>query len=138
MIFMVLVGGLGTFEGPIIGAVIFFLIEYFFGETGVWYLVGLGASAVVFALFLPRGLWGAVEHRFGIRLLPVGYSLRMLRSNFYPGVAAAAAHDQQNGGAPPEATRTRRSIDESKLRISQKRRGKPFVVKNSVPNIVPK
>jgi branched-chain amino acid transport system permease protein len=101
MIFMVLVGGLGTFEGPIIGAVIFFLIEYFFGETGVWYLVGLGASAVVFALFLPRGLWGAVEDRFGIRLLPVGYSLRMLRSNFYPGVAAAAAHDQQNGGPPP-------------------------------------
>lgn len=77
MIFMVLVGGLGTFEGPIIGAVIFFLIEYLFGETGVWYLVGLGASAVVFALFLPRGLWGTVEDRLGIRLLPVGYRLRM-------------------------------------------------------------
>ena len=77
MIFMVLVGGLGTFEGPIIGAVIFFLIEYLFGETGVWYLVGLGASAVVFALFLPRGLWGTVEDRLEIRLLPVGYRLRM-------------------------------------------------------------
>jgi branched-chain amino acid transport system permease protein len=77
MIFMVLVGGLGTFEGPILGAVIFFLIEYFFSETGVWYLIGLGAAAVVFALFLPRGLWGAVEDRLGIRLLPVGYRLRM-------------------------------------------------------------
>jgi branched-chain amino acid transport system permease protein len=81
MIFMVLVGGLGTFEGPILGAVIFFLIEYFFGETGVWYLIGLGAAAVAFALFLPRGLWGTVEDSLGIRLLPVGYRLRMLGSD---------------------------------------------------------
>jgi branched-chain amino acid transport system permease protein len=81
MIFMVLVGGLGTFEGPILGAVIFFLIEYLFSETGVWYLIGLGAAAVVFALFLPRGLWGAVEDRLGIRLLPVGYRLRMRGSD---------------------------------------------------------
>jgi branched-chain amino acid transport system permease protein len=80
MIFMVLVGGLGTFEGPIIGAVIFFLIEYLFGETGVWYLVGLGGAAIVFALFLPRGLWGTVEDRFGIRLLPVGYRLRLFNA----------------------------------------------------------
>jgi branched-chain amino acid transport system permease protein len=78
MIFMVLVGGLGTFEGPIIGAVIFFLIEYFFGETGVWYLIGLGGAAIVFALFLPRGRWGTIEDRYGIRLLPVGYRLRLL------------------------------------------------------------
>jgi branched-chain amino acid transport system permease protein len=83
MIFMVLVGGLGTFEGPILGAVIFFLIEYLFGETGVWYLIGLGAAAVAFALFLPRGLWGTVEDRLGIRLLPVGYRLRMLGSDAY-------------------------------------------------------
>jgi branched-chain amino acid transport system permease protein len=73
MIFMVLVGGLGTFEGPIIGAIIFFLVEAFFGADGVWYLIGLGATALVFALFLPRGLWGWVEIRFGLRLLPVGY-----------------------------------------------------------------
>ncbi|MBW4025001.1 MAG: branched-chain amino acid ABC transporter permease [Proteobacteria bacterium] len=73
MIFMVLVGGLGTFEGPIIGAVIFFLVGTWFGADGVWYLIGLGATALVFALFLPRGLWGWVDTRFGLRLLPVGY-----------------------------------------------------------------
>lgn len=91
MIFMVLVGGLGTFEGPIIGAVIFFLIEYLFGETGVWYLVGLGGAAIVFALFLPRGLWGTVEDRFGIRLLPVGYRLRLFNSK----MEAEAAPEEQ-------------------------------------------
>jgi branched-chain amino acid transport system permease protein len=79
MIFMVLAGGLGTFEGPILGGVIFFLIEYVFGETGVWYLMGLGAAAIFFALFLPRGIWGTIEDRFGMTLLPVGYRLQLTR-----------------------------------------------------------
>lgn len=73
MIFMVLVGGIGTFEGAILGAIIFFLIETWFGGTGVWYLVGLGVVAVLFSLLLPRGIWGEVERRWGLRLLPVGY-----------------------------------------------------------------
>jgi branched-chain amino acid transport system permease protein len=77
MIFMVLVGGLGTFEGPVLGAVIFFAIEAWFGGTGVWYLVGLGAAALLFALVLPNGLWGALERRFGVHLLSVGYRLRV-------------------------------------------------------------
>jgi branched-chain amino acid transport system permease protein len=76
MLFMTLVGGLATFEGPIIGAVIFFVIQDRFGAHGVWYLVGLGTVAILCALLLPRGLWGSVEDRFGIRLLPVGYRLR--------------------------------------------------------------
>jgi len=75
MIFMVLVGGIGTFEGAILGALLFFAIETWFGAAGVWYLVGLGATALVFALLLPRGIWGAIERRTGLRLLPVGYQL---------------------------------------------------------------
>jgi branched-chain amino acid transport system permease protein len=77
MIFMALVGGLGTFEGPIVGAIVFFLMERAFGATGVWYLVGLGAVAVLFALFLPRGLWGTLEDKTGIRIAPLGYRLRL-------------------------------------------------------------
>ena len=77
MIFMVLVGGIGTFEGAILGAVIFFLIETWFGATGVWYLIGLGVIAVLFSLLLPKGLWGAFESRWPVRLLPVGYRLRL-------------------------------------------------------------
>jgi branched-chain amino acid transport system permease protein len=92
MIFMALVGGLGTFEGPIIGAVIFFLMESYFGATGVWYLVGLGAVALLFALFLPRGLWGALEDRTGIRLLPLGYRLRLPPSVREAGAGAPHPH----------------------------------------------
>ena len=75
MIFMVLVGGFGTFEGAILGALIFFGIEAWFGSAGVWYLVGLGGAALLFSLFLPRGLWGWTAKRFDISLLPVGYRL---------------------------------------------------------------
>jgi branched-chain amino acid transport system permease protein len=78
MIFMVLVGGLGTFEGPILGAIILFVIQNEMGDNGVWYFVFLGAVAIAFALLLPRGIWGTVVDRFGLRLLPVGYRLREL------------------------------------------------------------
>jgi len=73
---MVLVGGIGTYEGPILGAVLFFTIEALFGATGVTYLIGLGATAMLFALLLPRGIWGEVEHRLGLQLLPIGYQLK--------------------------------------------------------------
>ena len=76
MLFMVLVGGIGTFEGPIIGAVLFFTVETLFGAAGVFYLIGLGLVAVLFALFLPRGIWGTIEKRLGIELLPVGFRLK--------------------------------------------------------------
>lgn len=76
MIFMALVGELGTFEGAILGAVVFFMIEAWFGAAGVWYLVGLGATSLIFALAFPRGIWGWVEDRTSLRLLPIGYRLR--------------------------------------------------------------
>lgn len=75
MVFMTLVGGLGTFEGPILGAIVFFVIETAFGSSGVWYLVVLGASALLFSLFLPRGIWGTLGARSGLQLMPVGYRL---------------------------------------------------------------
>lgn len=90
MIFMVMVGGLGTFEGAILGALLFFFIETWFGGTGVWYLIGLGATALLFSLFLPRGLMGIVEKRFGLQVLPIGYRLIVHNSD------AAARQTQQD------------------------------------------
>jgi branched-chain amino acid transport system permease protein len=94
MIFMALVGGLGTFEGAILGAIVFFLIEAWFGAAGVWYLVGLGATALVFALALPRGAWGFLEDHTALRLLPIGYRLI---SGQPPGVSARASTDKNKG-----------------------------------------
>jgi branched-chain amino acid transport system permease protein len=77
MIFMVLVGGLGTFEGPIIGAVALYVLQTYGPNNGVWYFVLLGGIAIGFALLLPRGIWGTIQERFNVQLLPVGYRLRM-------------------------------------------------------------
>lgn len=75
MLFMVLVGGLRSFEGPFIGALLLFALQEFAGDLGVWYLAGLGAVAVLFALWLPNGLWGALRERFGWAFLPTGVRL---------------------------------------------------------------
>lgn len=58
MLFMVLVGGIGTFIGPILGALLFFALQEIFGDFGAWYLAGIGVVAILFALYLPRGLVG--------------------------------------------------------------------------------
>jgi branched-chain amino acid transport system permease protein len=72
MLFMVVIGGLGTMEGPIIGAVIFFAIQERFSAYGAWYLVAIGVVAIVVVLTAPGGLWGIAAGR-GWSLLPVGY-----------------------------------------------------------------
>jgi len=75
MIFMVLLGGLGTFEGPIIGALLFFGIQEQFADEGSWYLIGLGLVAIAMTIVAPRGVWGTVVDRFAVRLVPIGYRL---------------------------------------------------------------
>lgn len=75
MLFTVLVGGLRTFEGPILGAIVFFVLQEVFGAFGTWYLFGLGAVAIVFALAMPDGIWGTLRKHFGADLLPTGTRL---------------------------------------------------------------
>ena len=100
MIFMVLVGGLGTFEGPIVGALILFLLQDQFGNGGVWYLVGLGTTAILFALFLPRGIWGTVTDRFDLHLTPTGYTVRGLTADL--GLTARPATTDPPGDGPTD------------------------------------
>jgi branched-chain amino acid transport system permease protein len=85
MIFMVLLGGLGTFEGPVLGALVLFFVQQQFANEGSWYLVGLGAVAIVVTLLFPRGLWGALVDRFELQLMPVGYRVRDLAATLGSG-----------------------------------------------------
>lgn len=75
MIFIVIIGGIGTIEGPILGAVVFFVLQQQLAPLGAWYLVILGAVAVVTVLVAPRGLWGLVSDRTGLSVFPVGHSV---------------------------------------------------------------
>ena len=71
MIFIVVIGGVGTIEGPIIGTIVFFVLQETLSGYGAWYLVLLGAVAVVVTLAARRGLWGLVADRTGWSLFPV-------------------------------------------------------------------
>jgi branched-chain amino acid transport system permease protein len=76
MIFMVVIGGIGTIEGPIVGAVVFYVLQDRLSQLGSWYLVILGGVAIVVVLVAPRGLWGVVSGNGRLRLFPVGYTIR--------------------------------------------------------------
>lgn len=71
MIFAVVIGGLGTIEGPIVGAVIFFALQQFLSDYGTWYLILIGALAAGVVVFAQRGLWGTFVRRRAVDLFPV-------------------------------------------------------------------
>lgn len=75
MIFITIIGGIGTIEGPIIGTVVFFVLQQTMASRGTWYWIVLGLVAIVVAIWAPRGIWGLFAERTGIRLFPVGYWL---------------------------------------------------------------
>jgi branched-chain amino acid transport system permease protein len=71
MIFIVVIGGIGTIEGPIIGTIIFFIIREYLSNFGEWSFILLGGIAVVMMLFAPQGVWGLIRQRFDLELFPI-------------------------------------------------------------------
>jgi branched-chain amino acid transport system permease protein len=71
VIFMTVIGGIGRIEGPIIGAVVFFLLRQTLADLGTLYLLMLGAVAIVVMLWAPKGIWGLIVDRFGWQLFPL-------------------------------------------------------------------
>jgi branched-chain amino acid transport system permease protein len=75
MAFAVIIGGIGTIEGPILGTIVYMVLQQTLQSYNAWYLIVLGIVAIAIAIFARRGLWGTVVDRFNIRLFPVGYYL---------------------------------------------------------------
>jgi branched-chain amino acid transport system permease protein len=71
VIFIVIIGGVGTIEGPIIGVIVFYVMQHYLADFGTWYLILLGALAIVTMLFASKGIWGYVAQRYGVALFPV-------------------------------------------------------------------
>jgi branched-chain amino acid transport system permease protein len=76
-IFMVVIGGIGRIEGPIVGALIFWALNKLFSDYGTWYLLGLGVLAIVVTIFFKQGLWGWVQQRWGWTLFPTSRRLKV-------------------------------------------------------------
>jgi branched-chain amino acid transport system permease protein len=75
MIFCAVIGGIGTLEGPVLGAIIFYVLQDQLADSGSLYLVALGALAIFIAAFVPAGVWGEAQKRLGLTLFPVGHRL---------------------------------------------------------------
>jgi len=71
VIFIVVIGGIGTIEGPIIGVLVFFALQSLFADYGTWYLMALGMIGIAVMLFAPRGLWGLFSDKTGVQLFPI-------------------------------------------------------------------
>jgi len=71
VIFIVVIGGIGTIEGPIVGVLVFFALRSALADYGSWYLMTLGLAAIAVMLFAPKGLWGLISARSGLHLFPV-------------------------------------------------------------------
>jgi branched-chain amino acid transport system permease protein len=77
VIFMVVIGGIGTLEGPFIGMLIFIVLRELLADYGTYYLILLGVIAIAVMLKAPYGIWGWVIQRFDLQLFPVGRRLAL-------------------------------------------------------------
>jgi branched-chain amino acid transport system permease protein len=60
IVMMTLLGGAGSFFGPFVGALSFLLMEDVFSIwTSHWQII-VGSVFILFVLFLPKGIWGAL------------------------------------------------------------------------------
>lgn len=82
MIFIVLIGGLGTIEGPVLGAVVFWAIQLEFASYGAYYLIGLGTLAVFMTLVFPGGIAGGLRRATRVDPFPIGYVLHQGSDRF--------------------------------------------------------
>ncbi|HVT54987.1 MAG TPA: branched-chain amino acid ABC transporter permease [Xanthobacteraceae bacterium] len=67
VISMVVIGGLGTMVGPLIGALLVYVASEFLRDVGNYQLVVFAFLVIIFARFFRAGLWGIVLVLFGVR-----------------------------------------------------------------------
>lgn len=69
--FVVIIGGIGTIEGPIIGSLIYVLLSQYLAEYAHVSLLILGSIAIAVIILAPKGIMGSLRDRTGFELLSV-------------------------------------------------------------------
>ena len=123
LVIMVVVGGLGTVRGPIIGALVVTILSELLRDTVMWRLVVQGALLLVILAFWPAGIDGLLERLWlrargwmnagiaeesvvaaaGAGEVPAMGEAEVLTAGTVGAVAAAAAPDAAAGVAGSEA-----------------------------------
>ena len=71
LLFIVIIGGIGTIEGPIVGAFIYVLLQQLLSEYVGYNLIILGTIAIAVIFFAPKGIMGTLLEKFNIGILPI-------------------------------------------------------------------
>jgi branched-chain amino acid transport system permease protein len=74
IIFIVVIGGIGRLEGPLVGCLVFFGFRAAFADYGPWYLIGLGGLAILIMLLQPKGIAGLLHRLPARRMLTRGFA----------------------------------------------------------------
>ncbi|MBQ9815573.1 MAG: branched-chain amino acid ABC transporter permease [Lachnospiraceae bacterium] len=71
MVFIAVIGGMGTIEGPIIGAIVFVILRQLLYNFSGFSMLILGVIAVVMILVAPKGIMGLINKKSGFDLFGV-------------------------------------------------------------------
>ena len=80
IIFIVVIGGIGSLEGPIIGTIVFFALREYLAGLGTWHLIILGTISIVVVLTERRGLWGLIRRVWPAELFPTSHKPSLRRN----------------------------------------------------------
>jgi branched-chain amino acid transport system permease protein len=61
-VMMCLLGGMGTFFGPFVGAAVFLYLEDVTTNATKYWMAIVGSVFMIFVLFFPKGIWGSLLH----------------------------------------------------------------------------
>lgn len=69
LMFIAIIGGIGTIEGPVIGAVIYVLLQQLLSDYPSVSMLVLGVIAIFIILILPKGIMGTLQEKLGFEIL---------------------------------------------------------------------
>lgn len=70
LVFIVIIGGIGTMSGPIVGTIIYIALDEVLAQLPAgWSNIILGLIAILVILFLPDGIMGTLQKKFNFEIL---------------------------------------------------------------------
>ena len=69
VVFIVIIGGIGTMAGPIVGSIIYVALAEVLADFPGWSNIILGLIAILVILFLPDGIMGTLQKKFNFEIL---------------------------------------------------------------------
>lgn len=75
MTFMVIIGGMGTMEGPILGAILYVLLTQFLFNFPGMSMIILGIIAIIVIMIAPKGIMGTLYEKTGFEILSLRRSM---------------------------------------------------------------